>query len=472
MKRIGKSITTQAEGILIKARHILRSLRVFMGTPVARRLVLGLFVVQAVFLVFTVHIGTPPDEENHYNFISFYANNSVAPIFNHQQPTYSLGDKTREADYLYHYLMSLVMRVLPFSYNVQLHIIRLFSVVFGLLSLVLLAKVFRRLGISAAAITVCILIVSNLPTVLMLSAAINNDSLVWLGTALGMLLLLRLWKKPTALDMLWLTNLSILGGLFKRTLLPICMSFALLGFVVLVRRFAILRSDFNRVNWKICVAIVVLFIGVGLFTERIGGNIVRYGGITPSCEQVQGVTACDPFWPNVRKRTLAELPPAPIIPLENFVPRWFQSSFDNISDIQTQFWLHEVKPARWLTPLLEMLLVSGLLYGAAYEAKRYTNDQKSRWRVVIFLIAAADVLVQLVVNYGIYKNSNVFGLALNGRYILPSVLVLSGLACFYWTRILERRTSLLAVLAIIVILSTIFGSGLLMMLHNPQLRLG
>jgi chromate transport protein ChrA len=82
------------------------------------------------------------------------------------------------------------------------------------------------------------------------------------------------------------------------------------------------------------------------------------------------------------------------------------------------------------------------------------------------------IAIQLAVNIGTYRHSRIFGLALNGRYILPGLLPLIGLGWFYWSKLLHKRPKTQVVLAIGIVLFTILGSGILMMLHNPQLRTG
>ena len=455
-----------------KVGRALLGLRTFMASPLARRLVLALFVLQAVFLVFTVRIGTPPDEANHIQFISYYADHSLSPILNQQQPTYNLGDKTREVDYLYHYVMSLIERVLPLSRHAEILSIRLFSVLFGLLAFMTLARAFRLMGLTAGVITGTLLLLSNLPMILMLSSAVNNDALVWLGMSLGLLLLIRLWKKPTLLDLVWLINLSLLGGLVKRTFLPLGMVFGVLGLIVLVRHTRAIMIGLKRLNWQLALAVIVLLLGVGLFTERVGGNVVRYGKVVVSCDQVRGEAACYNFWVNVRARDLAQrTPEAQVAPI-NFATRWVGESFVNIVDIQSQGWRHEVKPVRWLTPVLAWLFIAGLAYGVIYEFRRFTTDQRARWRVYIAGIALFYVGVQFMVNFTSYRHQHVFGLALNGRYILPGLLPLAGLAWFYWTQLLVKRPKLQVILAIGIVVCTVLGSGLLMMLHNSQLRTG
>lgn len=451
-----------------RAKNMLDGLSRFAATPWARRLVLALFVAQAIILVFAVRIGTPPDESNHIQFINYYAHYSLDPFLTHQQPTYHLGDKTREIDYLYHYVMSWLVRLLPFGAYTEYHIIRLFSVLVGLLSLLTLGRVLKLLGLSAGVITVALLALSNLPMVLLMSAAVNNDNLVWLGMFLGIWLLIRLWRKPTAIDLVWLAALCLFGGLVKRDLLPIGLVFAVFGLVILVRHWHPLLASLRPVRWPLILAIVLTLLGAGLFAERIGGNLMRYHAIMPRCAAVHSQDACSVFWVNIRSAQLATLPAEPTISPPVFVGRWVWSSAYNIVDIQTQGWRHEVRPARWLPPYLLTVLVLGIIYGLRYDWRR--RDQRAaRWRLYVLLIALYYTGVQLVVNYRSYLHNGVFGIALNGRYVIPSVMLLAGLAAWYWMRWLRRHPGSYRLLALFTVLAVIAGSGLIMMLRNPQL---
>ena len=444
----------------------------FGGSTWARRLVLGLFVAQAVFLVFAVAPGTPPDELNHIDFIQYYANHSLSPVFSHQMPTYNLGDKTREVDYLYHYTMSLVYRVLPLTPAAKYYVIRLFSVAIGLSALLVFAKIARRLGIPEAATSVGLLILTNLPMVLMMSAAINNDAPVWLAAALSMLLLLRLWERPTWLDLLVLAELVIIGGLIKRTLLPFEFAFGVLGLVVFIRHYKLFMVWPKRLNWRIALLSAAILVSSGLAIERIGGNLVRYHTITPSCEQVQGAKPCAVFWLNSRTQFLSTLPQQPLLPLPTFTSYWIATSVYDIVDVQAQTWKHEVIPASWLTPLLSTLLVAGLLFGAYADVRAWGAKQAkpfARYRLYVLLFGLYVVLVHLVYNYLDYRQTRSFGVGLNGRYILPGILPLGLLAAYYWSRLLDRWPRLAAGLAMVAVLATIGGSGLIMMVRNPQL---
>ncbi len=452
---------------------LLDHVREFMGTTLARRLVLGLFIAQAILLVFIVKIGVPPDETNHISFIEYYANHSLSPVFTNQQPTYNLGDKTREVDYLYHYGMSLLYRILPLSAEGKYIDIRLCSVGFALLCFVFLAKILKRLGVSAAVTTTALLILTNVPMVLMMSSAINNDAPVWLGMVVGVFLLLRLWERPRVLDLAWLMALAVGGGLIKRTMLPIGLLFGVLGLVVLIRNLHTILEQLQRIDWRLILASLAVLVSIGLFVERVGGNLLYYHTVTPSCEQVHGVDPCTVFWVNVRAQSLAQYTPEASIPLPSFVVSWFSVSLYNVLDIQTQYWQHQVQPATWITPCFAVLFVTGLAYGMYYDWRlRRGGDHHARWRLYVVLIGLYFMAVHLLINYQSYLEIKSFGLALNGRYILPSLIPLVGFACFYWSVLLRRHKQLLTGLAIVVVLTLSLGSGLQLMVRNPQLYLG
>jgi hypothetical protein len=451
---------------------MMKKLADFAGTVWARRLVLGLFVAQAIVLAFITGFGTPPDETNHIKFIEYYANHSLGPVLHDQQPTNNLGDKTREVDYLYHYAASFVYRALPLPAEGKYVALRLATVGLALLTMLVLASVFRKAGLSAGSITVGLLVVTNLPMVLLMSSAINNDVFVWLGMSLGALLLIRLWRRPNAQDLLWLAALSIVGGLVKRNLLVIGMMLGILGLIVLIRHFKAILADLKKSNWHIAIPIAVLLLGSALFIERIGGNLIHYKSVTVTCEQVQGEAACHDFWASIRARDLAKHKTDPIMPAASFVTHWVGDSAFNIIDIQTQWWRHETMPARLLTPFLGVLLVVGVLAGLAYERKRFKTSSESRYRLFLMLAAWVYIGMQLVINYSTYTHYHVYGVALNGRYIIPSILILAGLACFYWSKLLNRYPKTLTVLTVAAVLAVVLWSGLIMMLRNPQLYNG
>lgn len=463
-------------------RKALDTLAKFAATKLAFAVVLCLFVAQSLFLVFATHIGVPPDENNHIQFIQYYADNSVGPVFSEQAPTWNLGDKTREADYLYHYLASMIARLLP-GESIEVYAIRIVSVIAAVATIVLFAKLLRRLGVSSAAILVAVLVLTNLPMVLMVSSAVNNDVFVWLGCVALLLLLMRMWQRPNNVDALLMMNIIVAGGLVKRTLLPVCFVFGVLLILLLWKKWSIFKKQLTKIDWKIVVLVIGLIISTGLFIERAGGNLYRYGTINPTCEQVQGEGPCQAFWGSKRKAWIDSGAPAEgntwlpsgstveehLMPLPVFVTKWLISSVVNVVNIQTQSWRHEVVPPAWLAPVLLILLLLLIGYGAVRDVRIAIKKRSGTvmWRLVALGTAFLVLMVQLYVNYASYAKSHIFGLALNGRYIIPALIILVGLACYYAALLLPRRAS--QILAIVAIVCILVFSGLLLMIRNSQL---
>jgi len=448
-----------------------------------RMFIFALFALQTLFLVGAMHIGTPPDESNHIAFIKYYADHSLSPFLAHQTPTWTLGDKTREVDYVYHYVGSLISRVLP-GESFDVYTLRVISVVMAIMTFLVLIRILKHLKVGDGAINVGLLMLTNLPMILMLSAAVNNDVAVWLITVTGIWLTLRIWQRPQLLDVLWLLSLSAVGGLIKRTLFPIMLIIALLAVVLVVRKWQVFRKSLSTIDWKLIVAGCFLVVSVGLFIERVGGNIVRYHAITPKCEQVQGKQACSIFWQSSRRRWIDAGAPAasniwlpqgaaidhPPISLPVFVAEWAGVTAFNVIDIQTQGWQHTVMPPVWLVSIIFILLVCVISYGIFYDLKHYKRDPLSAKRLFVLAVGLVTVFAQLAVNYSSYKATPIFGLGLNGRYVLPALILFVGLGCFYGAKLFGRKVGTL--LAVIVVLMIILGTGLLMMVRNPQLFTG
>ncbi|AHB42075.1 hypothetical protein RAAC3_TM7C00001G0210 [Candidatus Saccharibacteria bacterium RAAC3_TM7_1] len=457
----------------------------FAGSKTARRIVLGAFVVQALLLAFVTHVGTPPDENNHLNFIRHYADHSLSPIFEEQTPTRSLGDKTREVDYLYHYGASFIARALP-GEKIEVYVIRVISVLAALLTMIMLVRLLRRLGVSAATTTVTLAIITNLPMVLMVSAEVNNDVFVWLGYVLSLLLVLRIWRRPTVLDTLLLLNIIVAGGLIKRTLLPLGLVLVFVVALLVYRKWALFVKSSKRVDWRVIAAGVFLVIVSGLFIERVGGNLYRYGAVAPTCEQVQGEKACEVFWASSRKKWLDAGAPTDKgswlgsgvtrdetpLPLPVFTAKWLTHSVTNIADIQTQGWRHEATPPTWLAPGLLLVMIGAIGYGIVRDTNQWRKTKQDESMLRLFATGTALFVMgaHLSVNYSEYLTYQVFGLALNGRYILPALLVLIGLSCYYLAKLLPRRVS--QILAVVTIILIVGFTGIAMMLRNSQLITG
>ena len=92
-----------------------RKLLKFFESRKCTKIILIIFVVQAVYVALSFKFGVPPDERTHLGFIKFYAGNSLDPFINAQNSNFYVGEVTRDPSYMYHYLMRLVYLIRPFG---------------------------------------------------------------------------------------------------------------------------------------------------------------------------------------------------------------------------------------------------------------------------------------------------------------------------------------------------------------------
>ena len=107
-----------------------------LANPRTRKIIYILFIIQAVYIAMSMKIGIPPDELTHIRFIEYYRDHSLSPFITEQHSGFAIGDVTREVSYLYHYLMSLLLRVLPFSMLNEYIILRFVGIGLSLLTLI------------------------------------------------------------------------------------------------------------------------------------------------------------------------------------------------------------------------------------------------------------------------------------------------------------------------------------------------
>ncbi len=468
---------------MTRINNFLDTVHKFASSNIFRRLILIVFIVQSVFLVFVTQIGVPPDENNHINFAKYYAAHSITPTLTDQKPTWTTDDLTRTDDYLYAYVNSFVMRLIA-SDTAQIYIIRLTSVLVALLAFIFTIKVFQILKISDAIINTGLAIITNLPMVLMLSSAVNNDVGIWLATSLCTWLLFKTWRSPSLTLLAYIGSVSTFASLYKRTFMPIALVVSIIAICFVIKKWSTFRKSIDFKNISVILSLLILIVGSGLFIERVGINYAVYGSISPSCERVQGKEACSVHWSSKRQRWLDAGAPADEniwLPADahkdsspesiiTFLPKWIGTSLYNIVDIQTQGWRHTAGPPVWLVTVLGVVFGAPLIVGIIYDLQKFKSTVWARRRLLVVALGLTVIVAQLAYNYNLYLKDLVFGLALNGRYILPSIILLFGLSGYYLAKAFGKRTNI--IIGALLVIITIGFSGLYMMVRNPQLFIG
>ncbi len=268
-----------------------------------------LLAVQAVWLAFSAIFPLPFDEYVHLGEIQIYAH-QWSPFITHQ-PAYAsiYGDITREPSFLYYYLMSFPYRFFElFTHNQMALVIamRLLNVVFVVGGMILFRKLLDVWGVSRRIRNVALLAFVSTPIIPFLVAHVNYDNLMFLLAPLFLLVATRLITDGNDLlrRILLFGFLGATTILVKRTFLPLAGVAALYVLVVVWRRDGLKLFKNIHTSWKqtrkgpVFIALCLGFVlAIGLFAERYGGNVVKYGSIWPECHRVQTREICAEYGP-------------------------------------------------------------------------------------------------------------------------------------------------------------------------------
>jgi len=423
-----------------------------------------LFIAQALFLLLSVKIGYLPDELTHIRFIEFYQHNSLRPIVTEQTSYFELGDITRISGYLYHYLMSLIMRVFGLSGIISYLVMRVISFAMILASLVIFARTAQLLKIRSTITNVALLALTLTSQFLLMSIAVNSDALVILSTSVCIFLAAQLVVNRFTLNRLLALMIFVcVGSITKRTFLPIGLMFTVFIVVLIVKNWAVILAQLRKLNYISLLLIAAFLIIGGLAVERVGYNLYRYHKIEVACDLVHDSDDCREFGVFRRNDYLADNPQNPKLNIFEFMPAWAVRMTKGI--VGTQTWRRSA-PSSSATVYTFLGLISLSVLGMLRLFKS-ANDNKS-WFIVLSLLGClVFIIVAFGANYITYIKYGIFGLALQGRYIFPIIIALHIFGAVAIAKILPKKA--LLVLSTIYILLLVITSGLVVIIKSNEL---
>lgn len=262
-----------------------------------------LFLAQTIWIALSAIYPMLFDEEYHLGIIDIYSR-QISPFIYIQPPEAAFhGDITRYGSYLFHYIMSVPYSLIQyFTHDLQTTVIlmRALCIGFVVAGLLVFRAFLLRSGLTKAMTHLAIGIFTLIPLVPFAYSQINYDSLAFLMIATIFYLTIRTVEK-TKKQILWLTLLlatSSLACIVKFTILPIAFACVLFAAILLWRQhhkktLGILREQAVHLP-KITLVFSILFLilGIGLFTERYGTNLVKYRAIEPKCDRVHTKEEC------------------------------------------------------------------------------------------------------------------------------------------------------------------------------------
>lgn len=456
----------------------------FVGSELFFRLIVGLLVVQALWIALSASYPMAFDEDFHFGIIRLYAHH-LSPFWS-SNPTNgdAFGPVARDPSYLYHYLMSFPYRLISlFTDNqvTQVIFLRLLNIALFAASLPLFRRLLLLVRTSRTVVHTCLAVFVLVPIVPLLAGQINYDNLFIPLTALVLLLTLQFveelsaYKRINTKKLLQLIALCFATSLVKYAFLPIFMIVALFVSARLIavyrkrHRFWIslafgvtLMGRYTR--WWLLLAVVV---ALGLFWQRIGNNVIHYHSPIPDCAQVLSVQRCSAYGPWLRDYNFAQTKteakdaadtPRSIVGYSNdwLDAMWLRSYFA-VDGPRTTF---ETR-GPFLLPAKGALLLAwlGAILLSATSWKVWRKyDHPALW---LFIFATLVYVTTLWLNaYSSFLQTGQ-PVGINGRYLLPVLPMILVVVALGYVQLLKQwpKLGVLALLAVLLCLS--WGGGTL-----------
>jgi hypothetical protein len=423
----------------------------FLGGRWGWRLVMGLFLLEALWFVFSAQYPMAFDENYHFGLIQLHAHQWL-PFFTSQPPgTGAYGPIARDPSYLYHWLMSFPYRLLGlFTDNQTAQIIwlRLLNVAMFAYALVLYRKILARLGVRNALSNSLFLVFILVPVVPFLAATINYDNMFLVAVAASILLTFRVLdglkeRRVEVGSLLSLLMVLFLGCLIKFPFLPIlAATVVFLGWrlgrdgLFSTEGIRSFRANFVKLSaLKQGVLVLGCLLSIGLFTERYGENIVKYHNPVPSCNAVLSEDECIQYGPYGRDAYYKQTKPASFHPniivyaWQWLYGMWYRLFFAINYNYATQ-------PPLLMVSGLGIAGAAVLLLGIVIRFKELFTG--SIQRQLVFWVTLGYITALFLDGYKGYVKTGQ-PVAINGRYLIAFMPFLFAFGGMAWASLLRSR---------------------------------
>lgn len=422
-------------------KKLLERLQTFYQTKTFFYIIIGFFVLEALWFVFSAIYPMAFDEDFHFGLIQLYSHH-LSP-FLAEQPANAdqYGAVARDPSYLYHYLMSFPYRIVDFfthSETVQVIVLRLMNVAMFTWGLLLYRKVMLRAKASPALINVAMAIFVLIPIVPQLAAHINYDNIFMVLVALLMLAafdILEGLKQRTlhVSALLSFVAVAMVTSLIKYAALPIILAAAVFVLFIFFRSFKghfkqfvpAFKQGFAVMGKPLRYAMMgVLLVSSVLFVQRYGVNMAQYKNPVPDCGDVLTVEQCSKYGPWGRDHgyTIGKDPSFEANPV-TFMGKWLRGMwhrlFFAINGAKSYYNNYRELPVPSQTAVV--LAVIGFLHMILWWRKIFRGNSLLQFSV---FISFAYILALWLNGFSDYDRLGV-AVAINGRYLLPVLLLLA-----------------------------------------------
>jgi hypothetical protein len=441
--------------------------------------VVGLLIIQALWVALTAHYPMAFDEDFHLGIIRIYAHH-LSPFLSGQPAGADVyGAISRDPSYLYQYLLSFPYRLISvFTHDQTIIVIGLRCLNIGLFvsGLILYRRLLRSLRAPDGVINGCLLFFVLIPVVPLLAGQINYDNLFIPGLVLCLLLSVKLTvvlRAQQRLDFrlfVLLIVACLMTSLVKYAFLPVFLAIGLLSAfqVWLITGWSIRRVvELFRVSVRAMTGRLLLgyglllLIAVGLFSQRYLVNIIQYGTPIPDCGKVLSVKQCSSYGPWIRdynfKINKLDEDKNPLVFTEDWLYGMWLRLYFSVDGPATQYQTRGPLPV----PALSAIVYAGgglvvLIFGARRLWRTYDRSTVALFGVAAFIYGLTIYLD----NYKAYLRTGQ-PVAINGRYLLPFIPIVLVLVCLAGRSYLRKYPRLSSLLIVSILFTQIWGGGVL-----------
>lgn len=463
--------------------------RSVLASPTFFWVIVGLFIVNALWIAGSATYPLLFDEHYHVGLIEIYSR-GLSPFITTQPPEAALyGDITRVPSYLYHYLLSFPYRLAAlFSSElaVQVVLLRIINIMFAVVGLVLFRKLLLEAKLSPRIVNSALAVFTLIPIVPFVAAHVNYDNLLLVFVPLLLLLSLRFCTQPNKrllYGVLFLIT-AALAALVKFTALPMILACLLFVVIQLVaqkkskRAISSLRKQLKALGvTTIIVLSAGLALGGGLFVERYGLNAVRHASISPECDDIQPRGVCAEFGPWARNERLKaqKNPDAQLQnPLQFTLFNWLPHIMGDMYVVATYseprpLQLHTFSDKLQAAAGSPVLMIAGwvvFVAGLGALLIRVRDIFKNKLLTLLLIVIAVYTSALLLRNISDYY---LLGerTATQGRYFVPLLIPLLVLMVVALNSVVKKTNFKLAILACVATLF-LFGGGALSFVRYSQ----
>ncbi len=419
--------------------------RLYRGEQFIFWLLFVCFGVKTTWLAVNIGRGVFPDESTWLGISRLFSANILPP--SDSPASYHLGLITHIPD-LYFWLMGrlLNLNVFPLS---DLIFLRLINVALGLAAMFFAWRLITLLMDSSAVRLLFMVMMTSTMMLTFIYGAVNYDNLSTLLAVCSLYYLSRFFKEHGYNDLISWAILTLAGTMTKNVFLPYA---AAMVIMLMVKEWKtllpVIAADFRCRSWfKLLVFLILLALNLNLYL----GNLLRFGQLLPAINMVLPLDAClqnrlfargyvaREFkdgrldWlaaqrlalqirnPNDRADALNILLEARRVrnaPSEALVGRlsysrfWFRYMFARLYGVAAQLSVYK-------KPGLIRLYYAFFLLTAALFCWRWRPGTPPGLGVLLFISLFYIIILMQVVDYNLYSQTGMMGMAVTGRYLFP-----------------------------------------------------